>query len=129
MVDNVSPKVKEGWWGIWHMPSWFLLGLVITPMYVFTFMLGVVVESVFITWLVNSTDGSVLMASIFHYSVNISVGLLAAVLGLITYEALGFMEALVYAVIAAVLIFRHGHQHLSSKPSSLKDAELLDTSF
>jgi membrane protease YdiL (CAAX protease family) len=37
------------WWGIWHIPSWFLSGQIVTPMYVFTFMLGCVVESVFIT--------------------------------------------------------------------------------
>ena len=123
--DALTASILIGlWWGIWHVPSWFLLGQVITPMYVFTFMLGVVVESVFITWLVNSTDGSVLMASIFHYSVNISAGLVAAVLGLITYEALGFMEALVYTVIIAVLIIKYGHQHLSSKLSRHEDIEI-----
>jgi hypothetical protein len=61
------------------------------------------------------------MASIFHYSVNISAGLFAAVLGLITYEALSIMEALVYFVIVLVLIFRYGHQQLSSKPSRHED--------
>ena len=117
--DALTASILVGlWWGIWHMPGWFMPGQVITPMYVFTFMLGCTVESVFIAWLVNSTDGSVLMASIFHYSMNVSAGLFAAILGLITYEALGLMKALVYSVIVIFLVLRYGRQHLSSKLSS-----------
>jgi hypothetical protein len=107
------------------MPGWFMPGQVITPMYVFTFMLGCTVESVFIAWLVNSTNGSVLMSSIFHYSMNVSAGLFAALLGLITYEALGLMKALVYSVIAIILVIRYGRQHLSAKVSSRENAESL----
>lgn len=124
--DALTASVLIGlWWGIWHIPSWFMLGQVITPMYVFTFMFGCVVESVFIAWLVNSTDGSVLMSSIFHYSMNISAGLFAALLGLITYEALGLMKALVYSVIVIILVIRYGRQHLSSKLSPRENTEPL----
>jgi membrane protease YdiL (CAAX protease family) len=124
--DALTASILIGlWWGIWHMPGWFMPGQVITPMYVFTFMLGCTVESVFIAWLVNSTNGSVLMSSIFHYSMNVSAGLFAALLGLITYEALGLMKALVYSVIAIILVIRYGRQHLSAKVSSRENAESL----
>ena len=111
------------WWGLWHMPGWFLLGQTITPMYVLSFMLVCVTESVFMTWLVNSTDGSILMASIFHYSVNMSTGLVTSVLGLITIEVLGLMMALVYGLIIVVLVYRYGYQTLSVEQEPNQDTE------
>lgn len=110
------------WWGIWHIPGWFLLGQVITPTYIFGFFLGCITESVFMTWLVNSTKGSLVMASIFHYSVNMSVGLFANVLGLITYDALGFIKGSVYVLIIAALVVRYGYQFLSSADISSRSS-------
>jgi hypothetical protein len=71
-------------------------------------MLTVIAQSVFITWLVNNTGGSVLMATLNHYAVNISTGLVVSVLGLITWDALSIMISLSYSVIAAVLLYLYG---------------------
>jgi hypothetical protein len=80
--------------------------------YTGSFMLTLIAQSVFITWLVNNTGGSVLMASLNHYAVNISTGLAVSILGLITMDALSVMMSLSYLVIAIVILFRYGWQSL-----------------
>jgi hypothetical protein len=78
-----------------------------------SFMLTVIAQSVFITWLVNNTGGSVLMATLQHYAVNISSGLVVTVLGLITWDALSIMISLSYSVIAIALLFLFGPRRLT----------------
>jgi membrane protease YdiL (CAAX protease family) len=96
------------WWGFWYVPGWFIMRDVPSLGYIGSFMLTVIAQSVFITWLVNNTGGSVLMATLNHYAVNISTGLVVSVLGLITWDALSIMISLSYSVIAAVLFFLYG---------------------
>jgi membrane protease YdiL (CAAX protease family) len=100
------------WWGFWHVPGWFIMNDVPSPVYMGSFMLTLIAQSVFITWLVNNTGGSVLMATIFHYAVNVSSGLVVSVLGLITWDALSVMESLSYSVIAIILLFLYGPRRL-----------------
>ena len=74
--------------------------------YVGSFMLTLITQSVFLTWLVNNTDGSVLMSTLNHYLVNVSSGLIVTVYGLITWDVLSALESLSYSLIAIVLLFR-----------------------
>ena len=104
------------WWGIWHAPGWVLMDTTITTAYVSTFILGTVTGSVFMTWLYNNTDGSLVMASLYHYSVNIFEALAVAVLGLITWEALSLINGIIYLAISAALVIRYGADSLSRKP-------------
>jgi len=100
------------WWGFWHVPGWIIMKDVPSLGYIGSFMLTVIAQSVFITWLVNNTGGSVLMATLNHYAVNISTGLVVSVLGLITWDALSIMISLSYSVIAIVLLFLYGPRRL-----------------
>lgn len=100
------------WWGVWHVPGWIISNDVPSPGYMGSFMLTVIAQSVFITWLVNNTGGSVLMATLNHYAVNISSGLVVSVLGLITWDALSIMFSLSYSVIAIALLFLYGPRRL-----------------
>jgi membrane protease YdiL (CAAX protease family) len=100
------------WWGVWHVPGWIMSNDVPSLGYMGSFMLTVIAQSVFITWLVNNTGGSVLMATLNHYAVNISSGLVVTVLGLITWDALSIMISLSYSVIAMVLLFLYGPSRL-----------------
>ena len=100
------------WWGLWHVPGWIIMNDVPSLGYVGSFMLTLVAQSVFITWLVNNTGGSVLMATLHHYAVNIFSGLVVSVLGLITWDALSIMESLSYSVIAIVLLLIYGPRRL-----------------
>ena len=76
--------------------------------YIGSFFLTLMAQSVFITWLVNNTGGSVLMASLYHYSVNLSSGLVVSVLGLITLDTFSIMESVSSLVIAIVLFYLYG---------------------
>jgi hypothetical protein len=52
------------------------------------------------------------MATLNHYAVNISSGLVVNVLGLITWDILSIMLSLSYSVIAIVLLFLYGPRKL-----------------
>jgi membrane protease YdiL (CAAX protease family) len=108
----VSSLLIGLWWGIWHVPGWIIMNDIPSLVYTGSFMLTLIAQSVFITWLVNNTGGSVLMASLNHYAVNISTGLAVSILGLITMDALSVMMSLSYLVIAIVILFRYGWQSL-----------------
>ncbi|UCD44144.1 MAG: CPBP family intramembrane metalloprotease [Candidatus Bathyarchaeota archaeon] len=107
-----SSLVIGCWWSIWHVPGWIIMNDVPSPGYIASFMLTLIAQSVFITWLVNNTEGSVLIATLNHYAVNISSGLVVSVLGLITWDALSIMESLSYSVIAIALLFLYGPRRL-----------------
>ena len=91
------------WWGIWHVPGWIIMNDIPSLVYIGSFILMLIAQSVFLTWIVNETGGSVLMASLNHYAVNISTGLAVSVFGLITMDALSVMMSLSYLVIAIVI--------------------------
>ena len=103
------------WWGLWHVPGWIIMNDVPSVGYMASFMLALMAQSVFITWLVNNTGGSVLMATLYHYAVNISSGLVVSVLGLITWDALSIMESLSNTAIAIALLILYGPSLLNEK--------------
>ena len=76
------------------------------------FMLTLLTQSVFLTWLVNNTGDSVLMATLNYYAVNISGGIVVTALGLITWDTLGIMESISYSIIAITLIVLFGPRTL-----------------
>ena len=104
----ISSLLVGCWWGFWHVPGWIIMNDIPSLAYIGSFMLTLITQSVFMTWLVNNTKGSVLMATLNHYSVNISSGLAVSVLGLITWDALSILMALSYTLIAIVLFFLYG---------------------
>jgi membrane protease YdiL (CAAX protease family) len=59
-------------WGVWHLPFFFIKGATQENTPFFLFVLGIVASSVLITWVYNHTKGSVLLALLFHNSVNIT---------------------------------------------------------
>jgi membrane protease YdiL (CAAX protease family) len=53
-------------WAIWHIPSFFYLHTVNGPGTLVGFLLGVLAGAVFLTWLYNSSGGSILIVAIWH---------------------------------------------------------------
>ncbi len=112
-------------WTLWHLPLFFnpATGYYITPFWVFlVFQLPV---SILITWVFNSTRGSVLMAMILHAMLNASSSPLwraipefstieATTTAVITYNYL--LQAAVLWVGAIVLVLVYGATNLSRKP-------------
>lgn len=55
-------------WGLWHMAFWSLRGL--ETEYVIVFMISVVSLSIILSWIYNSTRGSLLLVALAHTVVN-----------------------------------------------------------
>jgi membrane protease YdiL (CAAX protease family) len=116
-------------WTLWHLPVFFnpATSYSRTPIWVFlVFLLPV---SIIITWVFNSTGGSVLMAMILHAVLNASGPLWRAI------PEYGAMESTTTAVIthvyttqaavlwvgAIVLVLVYGASNLSRKPRQVLD--------
>jgi len=53
-------------WAIWHVPSFFYLHTVSSAGSLIGFLLGVLAGAIVLTWLYNSSRGSVLMVALWH---------------------------------------------------------------
>jgi membrane protease YdiL (CAAX protease family) len=107
-------------WGLWHIPLYFISGtgqietaagsgaaFAIVAFTVWTTGL-----SVLFTWLFNQTGGSVLIAMLFHASVNLGAFVPAAV-G--SAGAATFLYAVVTWVVALIVANRLGEEHLAGR--------------
>jgi len=130
----VSSIILGSMWAFWHLPVFFnpATGYSITPFWVFlVFMLPV---SVLITWVFNSTGGSVLMAMILHAVLNASGSpmwraipeygaMQSPTVALVTYNYL--LQAAVLWAGAIVVVLVYGATNLSRRSRQvLADAEV-----
>lgn len=53
-------------WAAWHAPSFFYLNTATSPGMLIGFLVGVLAGAVFLTWLYNSSGGSVLIVAVWH---------------------------------------------------------------
>jgi len=59
-------------WGVWHLPLALTRGHPISEEFFGWFLLGIVADAVLFTWVVNSTNGSLLLAVLFHASIAVT---------------------------------------------------------
>jgi uncharacterized protein len=101
-------------WGLWHLPLWLTGDPVKTPTFYVAFFAAVFPMSVLLTWVYNSTGGSLLMVVILHATVNLPVTLVIDDLG-----TRGRIPSLLYfgllVVAAIVVVMVAGPKHLSRK--------------
>jgi membrane protease YdiL (CAAX protease family) len=99
-------------WAGWHLPAFFYLpnyaamGLKVFPGFAF----GVVAGAVLLTWLYNSTAGSILAAALWHASFNFVT---ASAAGTGTVAALTSVAVIVWA---AVVWYWYGGRSLAAPP-------------
>jgi len=73
----VSSLILGVFWALWHLPLFFIPGTyqaglgILTPAF-WWFMLGMIPESVVMTWIFNQSRGSTLSAILFHFSINVT---------------------------------------------------------
>ncbi len=53
-------------WAVWHVPSFFYLNTATSPGMLIGFLAGVLAGAVFLTWLYNSSGGSVMIVAVWH---------------------------------------------------------------
>src|SRR5215203_922219 len=58
-------------WGLWHLPLWLQGGPVHTPTVYAAFVVSAFALSVILTWVYNSTGGSLLLVVLLHATVNL----------------------------------------------------------
>ena len=67
-----SSIILGGIWSTWHFPLFFIIDTPQANQSFINFTISIISVSVIFTWLYNSTDGSILVAMIFHTSINVS---------------------------------------------------------
>jgi uncharacterized protein len=101
-------------WALWHLPLWLQGGPVQTPTVYAAFVVSAFALSVILTWVYNSTGGSLLMVVLLHATVNLPQTLVIEELGsgamgpLMLYWGLMILAAIVVVIWA-------GPKHLSRK--------------
>jgi len=112
-------------WALWHLPLWLQGGPVHTPTLYAGFVVSAFALSILLTWVYNSTGGSLLMVVLLHATVNLPQTLVIDDLGsratvpILLYWGLMIVAAIVVVVMA-------GPKHLSRKQR--KQEELTEIS-
>jgi len=101
-------------WGLWHLPLWLNGASGHTPLIYAGFVLSAFALSVLLTWVYNSTGGSLLMVVLLHATINLPITLLYNDLGgRVTVPVLLYFGLMVVAAIVVVIVA--GPKHLSRK--------------
>ena len=93
-------------WALWHLP---LMGTAVSWNVVPAFVIGVFTGCIALTWIFNSTDGSVLPGMLLHATLNsIGVGAIFPLFSGAAETQLWGLYTLSWVVTAAVIIWRSG---------------------
>jgi membrane protease YdiL (CAAX protease family) len=97
-------------WGMWHLPLWVAGWLQgdRTPAQFAAFLVSAFALSVILTWMYNSTGGSLLLVVLLHATVNLPLTLVTDVPPNLMYFGLLVVAAIVVVIVA-------GPKHLSRK--------------
>jgi membrane protease YdiL (CAAX protease family) len=63
-------------WALWHLPLFYIQGRVQANTPIFLYFFDLMISTVFFTWIFLKTKGSVLIATLFHTSINTSTVIL-----------------------------------------------------
>jgi len=101
-------------WALWHLPLWLTGEPGRTPTLYAGFVVSVIALSVVLTWVYNSTGGSLLFVVLLHATYNLPITLAIDDLGSrATVPVLLYFGLLVVAAIVVVIVA--GPKHLSRK--------------
>lgn len=91
-------------WSVWHLPLWFTgIGFETIPFWAYA-IIGISF-TIMLTWICNSTRGSLVMATLFHLTLNISVNMIES-------EALT-VQSIVFLSFAFLVVLVYGYKTLS----------------
>jgi len=111
-------------WGLWHLPLWLTGAPGRTPILYAAFVVSTSSLSVILTWVYNSTGGSLLMVVLLHATFNLPMTLAIDELGSrATVPLLLYFGLLVVAAIVVVIVA--GPQHLSRKHQKQEEEPLV----
>jgi uncharacterized protein len=93
-------------WAVWHLPTFFLPGLPQSGVPFLAYLLYVISLSVLFTWIYRHTQGSLLLATLFHGAID-SIGFTNPALNL---QLRWWITAGVYVVAALIVVWFEGVQ-------------------
>jgi membrane protease YdiL (CAAX protease family) len=109
-------------WASWHLPLWLTGKPTSTPTFYAAFVVSAIALSVILTWVYNSTGGSLLMVVLLHATMNLPQTLAIDELGSrATVPVLLYWGLLVVAAIVVVIVA--GPKHLSRKHRKQEEEE------
>ena len=90
-------------WGIWHLPLWisYDLNIIIG-------LINIVGYTIIITWIFNSTAGNMLMALLFHASLNISSNF-------ISINQSDYIRPILIWLVVFIIIIKYSWRDLSTR--------------
>jgi membrane protease YdiL (CAAX protease family) len=101
-------------WALWHLPLWLTGAPGRTPLIYAGFVVSAFGLSVILTWVYNSTGGSLLLVVLLHGTINLPITLLYDALGSrVTVPVLLYFGLMVVAAVVVVIVA--GPKHLSRK--------------
>ena len=90
-------------WGLWHLPLMVVYGDPFLP-----YMLLIVPQTIIFTWLVNSAGGSMVIALLYHASLNTALTALYA-------GSWSPPQIVLTWLVAIAVTFRYGPRHLAAR--------------
>ena len=109
-------------WALWHLPLWLTGTPGRTPTLYAAFVISTIALSVILTWVYNSTGGSLLMVVLLHATYNLPITLSIDELGgRATMPVLLYFGLTVVAAIVVVIVA--GPKHLSRKHKKQEEEE------
>ncbi len=128
---NVLPAalVHGVLWACWHLPVLGILSAgVPIALYTVAYIFEITAVSVLMSWLLNNTRGSVLLAMIMHSAFNVGNGIFGK-LGASAEDGFTILMILLvaYWIVALVVIALYRPKHLSRKPDFEYDAIIYPT--
>lgn len=107
-------------WAIWHIPKFVTHWNTITFLW---FTVDVIAKAILMTWMYNSTGGSLLLVTLFHSSFNTS-GLLLPVANNLTDTNMDLRAIIstLEILVATIVVWQAGAERLSrSEPKQIQD--------
>jgi len=109
-------------WGFWHLPLYLVE--IRLPFYIFIFLN--IVLSILITWGYNNTNGSLIIAVLFHFCFNFVGTYIAGKLGLLPTMIFYLAGGILIGIYVIIVIVYYGPKRLSRKPEEDLPFEILD---
>jgi membrane protease YdiL (CAAX protease family) len=106
-------------WAFWHAPSFFIAGTLQSEQPFYSFFPSVLILSILFTWLYNNTNRSVLVAMLFHTSINASYWIIP--INATSFGPLYYTIFLSLATIIVVFTFGSNNLMRESKAKAKKD--------
>ncbi len=106
-------------WAIWHAPLWFMPGAAQSSMPIWMFIISLMAIRLIMGWAYNNTNGSLLIAVLFHLFFNFGNGYAVEVLGL-PIDTIMYMAGSALVIYAILVVIFTDSENLSRRNEKIQ---------